>query len=220
MEGENLQELVKKQAEIIKRQEAEIADLKARIVELKTIIAHLQKNSGNSSKPPSSDIVKPKTQAQKQDGGTKRKIGGQRGHKKHERTPFAPEEVDLSIEATLDACPLCGGALQECEKETIVHQQIDIAPKPFIVTEYHRHTYWCPACQTVHTASLPEAARSGLFSINLIAFVAYLKGRCHISFSALKDFFLEVMGIRISRGFLAKQVQKASGSLKGIHSSW
>jgi transposase len=69
----------------------------------------------------------------------------------------------------------------------------------------------------VHTASVPEAARSGLFSINLIAFVAYLKGRCHISFSALKDFFQEVLGVRISRGFLAKQVQKASGSLKGIH---
>jgi hypothetical protein len=47
--------------------------------------------------------------------------------------------------------------------------------------------------------------------------VAYLKGRCHISFSALKDFFQEVLGIGVSRGFLAKQAGKASGALKGIH---
>jgi hypothetical protein len=47
--------------------------------------------------------------------------------------------------------------------------------------------------------------------------VAYLKGRCHISFSALKDFFQEVLGIVVSRGFLAKQVGKAGGSLKGAH---
>jgi transposase len=224
MEGENLQELVKKQAkiiqeqaEIIKRQAAEIADLKAQIAELKTIIAHLQKDSRNSSKPPSSDIVKPQTLVRQQDGGKKRKIGGQKGHKKHERIPFSPEQVDNTIEVTLKACPVCGGSLEECEKGAVANQQVDLAPKPFIVTEYHRHGYWCPACQSHHTAPLPEGARSGLFSIGLIALVAYLKGRCHISFSALKDFFQEALGIGVSRGFLAKQVRKAGGALKGIH---
>jgi hypothetical protein len=62
---------------------------------------------------------------------------------------------------------------------------------------------------------VPEEAKGGLFSINLIAFVAYLKRRCHISYSALKDFFREV--IRVSRVFLVKQAGKASGSLKGVH---
>jgi transposase len=214
MEGENLQELVKKQAEIIKRQAAEIADLKARIAELKTIIAHLKKDSQTSSKPPSSDIVKPKPPAQKQDGGKKRKTGGQKGHRKHERVHFSPEQVDTAIEVTLTECPVCGGSLQECEKEAAVNQQIDLAPKPFIVTEYHRHGYWCPDCQSYHTAPLPEDARSGLFSISLIAFVAYLKGRCHISYRALKDFFQEALGIGVSGGFLAKQVRRAGGALK------
>jgi hypothetical protein len=49
MKGENLQELVKRQAEIIR-------SLEARIAELEAVIARLQKNSRNSSKPPSSDI--------------------------------------------------------------------------------------------------------------------------------------------------------------------
>ena len=108
-----------------------------------------------------------------------------------------------------------GGALAEREEEVIAKQQIEIVAKPFIVTEYHYHSYWCPDCQTFHTAAEPAEAQSGLFSISLIALVAYLKGRCHISFSALRDFFQDVLGIRISRGFLAKQIQKASASLKG-----
>jgi hypothetical protein len=35
----------------------------------------------------------------------------------------------------------------------------------------------------------------------------------------LKDFFQEVLGIKVSRGFLAKQVMKAGGSLKETHRS-
>jgi hypothetical protein len=105
MEGENLQELVKKQAETIKR-------LEARIVELEAVIACLQKNSRNSSKPPSSDIVKPKTAGAKESNGNRRRIGGQPGHKKHERIPFSGEHVDQFIEATLSKCPLCGGLLE------------------------------------------------------------------------------------------------------------
>jgi transposase len=180
------------------------------VLELQTTIARLQKDSHNSSKPPSSDIVKPKSRVQ-QDGGNKRTIGGQKGHKKRERIPFPPGQVDTAREVTLDVCPVCGGSLEECEQEAAVNQQVDSAPKPFIVTEYHRHGYWCLACQSHPTAPLPEEARSGLFSIGLIALAAYLKGRCRISFSALKDFFQEVLGIWVSRGFLAKQIKKAEG---------
>ena len=237
MEGDDLQKLVKKQAKIISEQakviaeqakqaeqqteiikglEERIVELEAQIVELQATIARLQKDSSNSSKPPSSDIVKPKTNAQKRKGGKKRKIGGQPGHKKHERTPFPPEQVDQVIERTLDVCPVCGGRLEECE-EMVVKQQIEMVEKPFIVKEYRCHTYTCSGCQTKHTASAPKEASSGLFSISLIAFVAYLKGRCHVSFSALKDFFREVLGIIVSSGFLVKQIKKAGSSLKRAH---
>ena len=57
-------------------------------------IAHLEKNSSNSSKPPSSDIINPKPPAKT---GRKRKRGGQLGHKKHSRKPFAPEQIDKTI---------------------------------------------------------------------------------------------------------------------------
>ena len=95
-------------------------------MELKTIIAQLQKDSPHSSKPPSSDRVQPKTQAQKQGGGKKRKIGGQKGPIQHERIPFPPEPVDTTIEVSLSECPECGGSLEEDEKERATNQQLDI----------------------------------------------------------------------------------------------
>jgi transposase len=223
MEEENLQELVKRQAKIISTQaeanrklEARVIELEAIVRELQETIARLQKDSRNSSKPPSSDIVKPKSPAQKTNSGTKRNIGGQPGHKKHERNPFPPEQVDRVVDITLEACPICGGALHE-RGEVLVKQQIEIVEKPFIVTEYRCHTYICPCCQREHTAPAPKEADSGLFSSWLIALAAYLKGRCHVSFRALKDFFQEVMGIVVSVGFLAQQIRKAGKALKNTH---
>jgi transposase len=230
MGGEDLQELVRKQAqtiaeqaqlierqaEIIKKLEARIIELESQTADLKTIIAHLQKNSRNSSKPPSSDIVKPKTNTPRGKDGIKRKIGGQPGHTKHERLPFPPEQVDQVIEVTLDRCPVCGGGLDEGE-EVVTKQQIELVEKPFIVKEYHCHTYTCSGCQTAHTAPEPEEAGSGLFSIRLIAVVAYLKGRCHVSFRAMQAFFRDVLGIGISGGFLAKQIRRAGEALGRTH---
>ena len=55
-----------------------VAPLLGRIAQLEAEVARLKKNSGNSSKPPSSDIVKPpKPEASKHRG--KRSIGGHRG---------------------------------------------------------------------------------------------------------------------------------------------
>lgn len=63
-----------------------------RIDQLESQVARMRKDSSNSSKPPSSDIVKPK--ATKSKG--KRKPGGQKGHPRQMRELFAPEQVDRS----------------------------------------------------------------------------------------------------------------------------
>ena len=57
-------------------------------------IARLEKNSSNSSKPPSSDIINPKPTLK---NGRKRRHGGQRGHKKYSREPFTSDQIDKTI---------------------------------------------------------------------------------------------------------------------------
>jgi hypothetical protein len=46
----------------------------------------------------------------------------------------------------------------------------------------------------------PEEAGSGLFSIRMMALAAYLKGRCDMSFGALKAFFHDMMRQRGKQG--------------------
>jgi hypothetical protein len=64
---------------------------------LREEIDRLKKDSSNSSKPPSSDIVKPKKSVIHV-GRRKRKRGGQQGHRKITRQPFGPDQVDEVIE--------------------------------------------------------------------------------------------------------------------------
>lgn len=80
-------------------QAREIERTRKEIDDLKTALARAQRTSQNSSKRPSSDIVKP--HSARRVGG--RKIGGQAGHPLHKRAPFQPEEIDAVIEHTL-AC--------------------------------------------------------------------------------------------------------------------
>src|ERR1700677_1204259 len=79
-----------------RRLEARLATLEAAIARLQEQLAAARKSSATSSKPPSSDIVKP-PKPSPPDGQDKRKIGGQPGHPKHERDPFAPEAINAGF---------------------------------------------------------------------------------------------------------------------------
>ncbi|GHU50274.1 hypothetical protein FACS1894200_09650 [Spirochaetia bacterium] len=150
-----------------------------------------QSEDGTVDEKPETEGGKKAGKPKKEDGKNTR--GGQFGHKKQERKLFPPEQVDTVIEAKLTNCPNCGEALNAADDEIKVTQQIGVVAKPFTVTEYHQQTGYCPHCNTYHAAPLPQEAASGLFSITLIAFLAYLKGRCHTSYSALQDFFRDVL---------------------------
>jgi len=190
----------------------EIERLKAENTTLREIIARLEKNSGNSSKPPSSDIVKPpKTLKSK----GKRKIGAQKGHKKNFRKLFDETQVDKTIVLNLEACPDCGENLQASNRPININQQVELVDKPLIITEYQRPWYWCDHCQRFHTAKLPEDVKeAGLFGAKLIALTGYLKGRAHMSYKTMQAFFSDVLLINVSTGFLAKQVFKMSEALE------
>jgi hypothetical protein len=65
-----------------------------RIAEWEAEVARLKKDSSTSSKPPSSDIVKPPRSPASRGRRGKRRQGGQPGHRQHLRPLFPPEQVD------------------------------------------------------------------------------------------------------------------------------
>jgi len=194
---------------------ARIAELAARIAELEAALAKAQKNSGNSSKPPSGDIVNPPKKQKKPGRPKKRKQGGQPGHDRHLRTPFAEDELDEHWIWYYDECPCCGGRLVDDDKPVVVLQQVELPALPVEINQHDRQHQRCTNCHKSFLPEFPEELRkAGLIGPRLTALVGFLKGPCHMSYSAIRRYFRDVIGVKISRGMLGKLVQKVSAALE------
>jgi transposase len=195
---------------------AQLAALQATVEQLQRQLAAARKDSSNSSRPPSSDIVKP-PKPPPPPGQQRRKPGGQPGHTSHQRVPFPPERLaSAPTDYLLDACPSCGGHLLVTDAaEPIVVQRVEIAAVPLEIHEHRSHPGWCPCCQKTCYAPLPlSIERGGLAGPRLTTVIAYLKGACHASYSTIRKFVRDVIGLTISRGQLAKVVGKVSRALE------
>jgi transposase len=177
-------------------------------------IAKLSKNSSNSSKPPSSDdITKAKSNKKKKKG--KRKIGGQQGHKRHERPLFSKDMIDKFHSYILAACPDCHAEVSIMDGEPRILQQVELIEGPLIRKEHHSYPVWCPKCNKIHYMPFPpEVYKEGLFKERLTSLVAYMKNVCHASFSTIRKFIRDVLGEKVSRGYLRKVIEKVSVSLE------
>lgn len=193
---------------------AMISRLEERIVQLEAQLAKANKNSGNSSKPPSSDITKPPA-----GGGSSsspRKIGGQPGHPRHERAPFAPDQIDERQFHRLKQCPDCGSRnLEELSEPAQVVQQVELLPKPFKITEHVVQACRCRDCRRIQTGELPAAsAATGLIGPRMMGLLLFMKGAMHSSYTAIEEFLDHVMGFKVCRGYLAKVMVRGSAALE------
>ena len=132
------------------RHQAVVAKLEARIAELEK---RLNKNSSNSSKPPSSDGLKRKPKSLRPTH-TGRKPGGQPGHTGQTLQPSpAP---DLTESPPLDFCPHCCGDLREEAVVAVEKRQVfDLPQIRMQVTEHQAQSKCCPHCGRVVSAPFP-----------------------------------------------------------------
>jgi transposase len=120
--------------------EQRLQAVEAQNTRLTQCLAAAKKHSGNSSKPPSSDIVKPQGQ---------RRIGGQKGHPKHERPAFTPDQVNQRIPFRLEPCPVDPShriTPAEGPEHQRTIQQVELVAKPFRVFEYTADSIWRQDC--------------------------------------------------------------------------
>lgn len=188
-----------------------VAPLLARIAELEAEVIRLKKNSGNSSKPPSSDIVKPPRPKPSKKRHVKRRQGGQPGHAKHERKAFAPHEIDHTVEYELTEEDARG--LQPLNEWRIV-QQVELVERPLIVTEHRARRYLDPRSGRIHTTPLPrEVVKAGLIGPRLSAAAAFQKAACHMSYTTIQQFWRQLAALDVSRGQWRKVVGRVSAAL-------
>lgn len=186
---------------IIKQLTEENKQLREHIKLLEEKIARLQKNSSNSSKPPSSDIINPQPPNSKR---KKRKLGGQKGHPKYNRALFEAGEIDRTIIHKIPAKEVRRRGLIPLEQTESALQQIDLPKKLFSVVD-HRVQLYLDSRGSIVKAKLPKAIRkTGLFSTQMTSLTGYLKARGHMSYSTLQSFFNDIMNLPVSQGYLAK----------------
>src|SRR3954467_4964775 len=107
--------------------ERRIADLEER----------LNKNSTNSSKPPSTDPPSIKRRPPVPSTGKKR--GGQPGHQRRARPLVPPEQLRQIIDCKPPECRWCHQQLQGDDPEPIRHQVAELPPVQPEVDEYRLH---------------------------------------------------------------------------------
>jgi len=181
--------------------EQRIADLEAR----------LNRNSSNSSKPPSTEPLHVKRRPP--EPGSKRRRVGQTGHERHTRELVAPERLDAVVECKPEACPDCGHALAGDDTEPIRHQVAELPKVRPRVVEYRLHRLACPECGVTDRAALPDGVPRGVFGPRLRAWATLLSGAYRLSMRQVARRFGDLLGVSISTGMVAKLQRQAADDL-------
>jgi transposase len=209
-----------------------IAELEAEVRALRKLVADLQeklnKNSGNSSQPPSSD--KPWNRPERKtagaekrgssngrsDGG-KRKRGGQPGHPGAQRALVPAEQVDSREDYFPCSCENCGRGLPRREGDAAPrrHQVARLPEIKLKIEEHCCHGVECDDCGHVTYALLPETVPPSGFCAQLTALVALCTGDLHLSKRSVQRFLGTVFKLTVSLGLIAKMEQRVSQALAG-----
>jgi transposase len=188
-----------------------IDQLSARVRELE---ARLGKNSQNSSKPPSSDaFVKPPPRSlRKQTGRRPGKQNGDRGARLEPRAD--PDEV---VAHTPVACGSCGedlGAAQVVGEQ--VRQVFDLPPIRLKVVEHRVQRRMC-RCGNLTEGEFPaEASAPTCYGPGVAALGTYLLGRQHLPVERAAELMGDLVGARVSTGWLSSLLPTAQSRLTGF----
>jgi transposase len=112
-----------------------------------------RKTPQHSSLPPSTQHPHNRPQAPKRK--SKKKRGGQPGHKKHEWPLIPTDECDDVHRLRPTECRRCGAKLSDSDPEPLRHQVGELPAITPTVTECQRHRLTCPCCGETMCAELP-----------------------------------------------------------------
>ncbi len=178
--------------QIVKQQAARIAELEKR----------LDKNSSNSSKPPSSDGLSkpPRTSSLRQK--SKQKSGGQVGHKGETlKQVQAPNRFERHA---LSTCPHCLTSLTKVEVLGILKRQVFDIPLPTLeVTEHQAEIKMCSCCHRRVMAVFPEGINAPVQYGKVIqSYSLYFQHQQLIPEDRLQETFRDLFNVNLATATL------------------
>jgi transposase len=193
---DELQRLIRMQAEEIRLLKAKISELEKRIEQ----INRPRKDSDNSSTPPSKDVNRPARTSSLREK-TERKVGGQPGHEG--RTLEMTDLPDEIIEHRACFCPECGNDLANQTFELLgIRQVVDIPVIKHLVTEHHVYRCTC-TCGKLVESDFPAGVDSPVrYGKNIEALIGYLSIRQYLPFKRLQEMLHDLFTLPISEGGL------------------
>jgi transposase len=197
-------------------QAAQLAVLEAKVRELE---ARLNTNSSNSSIPPSANPLGARQPVVKRK--SKRKPGGQPGHRPHLKKMLPPERVDHTHPLVPQACEHCHAPLaaeaSPQDPEPTRFQVIDLPPVVAVVTEYQGHFRTCADCGHVTHEPIPAEHLAHSVGPRLTATLSYFTG-CHgVSKRGVEEIAEAVFDAPLALGTVSHLEQEVSAALEAPH---
>jgi transposase len=206
------------QVEQIAARDAEIVELKRQFLELTQVVAglkeQLNRNSGNSSCPPSSDS--PSNRAARREKRTKsgKKRGGQPGHPGSKRDLVPADQVTEFKDLFPTQCENCWFPLPQIRDPGALRFQTFEFPQPKVhVTEWLEHGVLCPRCNYKTRASSAPVSKSP-FGPRLASVIVLLTGVFHLSRRSAVRMLADVLGIDVSLGAVSAVEARVSEAVK------
>jgi transposase len=218
-ENERLQREVEDLRRKVAERDQQIADAEKQIADLERQLALRERNSTNSSKPPSSDGLAGGQRPRGRKDKSKRKPGGQPGHAGHHRPLVPLDQVDATVVVLPKHCGHCGRDLPQkpdkvtTQGETRRHQVTEVPPVKAHITEHQFPNVVCGHCGGATRMPLPDEI-AGQFGPQLTALIAYLTVVCRLPRRLVEAMLADVLGIEISLGSTQKAWEEVSQAVE------
>lgn len=191
--------------------QAKISALEEEILRLHSLANNDGTNSGlpTSQMPINKKKVIPNSRVK-----TGKKKGGQPGHKKYAMTPLSDDEIDETIEHSLEFCPKCGGDLKYIGEryKDVIDYKVTV-----IKTRHIFYEYECLNCgKTVHSPIPLNIKEPVQYGSEIQALSLALINQGFVSINRTAQIIAGLMHdqITLSHGYICKLQKRASGLLK------
>jgi len=192
------------------RLEREVQQLREELAELRR---QLNRNSGNSSLPPSAHPPWAPRPASRKPSG--RKPGGQSGHEGHHRELLPVEQVDEVVTHKPARCGHCGARFTDSVAGQLIdrHQVSELPPRAVRITEHQALACTCRRCGQITRQRIPQELTRSVLGLRLCAAIAFVSSRVHGSRRAVQELLEEVLGASLSLGTVMAREREITQAL-------